>query len=698
MHAQQILCLLNECIASKSLWKGKVLHQKIICVGLQSDIFYAKRLTRLYFDCNEFESAEFVCRSVENPLDVSLWNGVISAYAKNQMYNDAIKVFERLRTFPYLRPDDYTYPSVLKACGGLVNVSEGEKIHALVVKSGFQSDVFVASSLVCLYAKCDLSNWALRVFDEMSQRDIASWNALISCCYQNGQPEKALELYGEMGNSGLEPNTVTFTVVVSACARLLDLKRGREIHEDLMRSGFQLNPFINSALVDMYGKCGCLDMAKAVFEQIPRKDVVSCNSMIVGYSLNGDIDSCLEVFQMMNKEGLKPTAITISSLLVACSKCPKLYEGKALHGFSIRNRIEGDVFVHNSLVNLYFRCGRITMAERVFKRTLISNIVCWNVMISGYVMAGLYLEALDMFSELEKTSVNPDPVTFTSVLSACSQLAALEKGRDVHQLIIENKLESNEVVMATLLDMYAKCGAVEDAGKVFDQLRERDFVSWTSMITAYGSHGLASEALQLFYEMEQSKAKPDGVTFLAVLSACGHAGMIDEGLHCFKLMTEGYGIKPTLEHYSCLIDLLGRFGKLREAYMILQSTTNMRIDVDLLSTLLSACNMHGDVDLGEEIAELLCEKDPTDASTYIGLSNLYASVGRWKDVRRIRLKMKELSLKKKPGCSWIEIDKGVHCFYIEDNSHPEAEMIYDCSAYLKKHMDDDELLLVAVEN
>ncbi|KAK9104198.1 hypothetical protein Scep_021042 [Stephania cephalantha] len=698
MHAQQILCLLNACIASKSLWKGKVLHQKIVCVGLQSNIFFAKNLINLYIACHEFESAELVFRSADNPLDVSLWNGVISAYTKNQLYNETLHVFERLKTFPYLKPDEYTYPSVLKACGGLGNVNEGKKIHALVVKSGFQSDVVVASSLVGLYAKCDLSDSALRVFDEMSRRDIASWNAVISCCYQNGQPEKALELYEEMGNSGFEPDSVTFTVVLSACARLLDLKRGREIHEDLMRSGFQLDPYINSALVDLYGKCGCLDMAKAVFEQMPRKSVVSCNSMMASYSSNGDIDSCLEVFHRMNKEGLKPTASTVSSLLVACSKCAKPYEGKALHGFSIRNRIEGDMFVHNSLINLYFRCGLITMAERVFKRTLISNIVCWNVMISGYVMTGCYMEALGIFSEMEKSSVRPDAVTFTSVLSACSQLAALERGRDVHQLIIENKLESNEIVMAALLDMYAKCGAVEDARRVFNQLLERDFVSWTSMITAYGSHGRASEALQLFYEMEQSKAKPDGVTFLAVLSACSHAGMIDEGLHCFKQMTTRYGIKPALEHYSCLIDLLGRFGKLREAYMILQSTTNMRMDVDLLSTLFSACNMHGDLDLGVEIAELLCEKDPTDASTYIGLSNLYASVGRWKDVRRIRLKMKELRLKKNPGCSWIEIDKGVHCFYIEDKSHPEAVMIYDCSAYLKKHMDDDELLLVAVEN
>ncbi|KAL5159533.1 Pentatricopeptide repeat-containing protein [Glycine soja] len=589
---------------------------------------------------------------MENPCEISLWNGLMAGYTKNYMYVEALELFEKLLHYPYLKPDSYTYPSVFKACGGLHRYVLGKMIHTCLIKTGLMMDIVVGSSLVGMYGKCNAFEKAIWLFNEMPEKDVACWNTVISCYYQSGNFKDALEYFGLMRRFGFEPNSVTITTAISSCARLLDLNRGMEIHEELINSGFLLDSFISSALVDMYGKCGHLEMAIEIFEQMPKKTVVAWNSMISGYGLKGDIISCIQLFKRMYNEGVKPTLTTLSSLIMVCSRSARLLEGKFVHGYTIRNRIQPDVFVNSSLMDLYFKCGKVELAEKIFKLIPKSKVVSWNVMISGYVAEGKLFEALGLFSEMRKSYVESDAITFTSVLTACSQLAALEKGKEIHNLIIEKKLDNNEVVMGALLDMYAKCGAVDEAFSVFKCLPKRDLVSWTSMITAYGSHGHAYGALELFAEMLQSNVKPDRVAFLAILSACGHAGLVDEGCYYFNQMINVYGIIPRVEHYSCLIDLLGRAGRLHEAYEILQQNPEIRDDVELLSTLFSACRLHRNIDLGAEIARTLIDKDPDDSSTYILLSNMYASAHKWDEVRVVRSKMKELGLKKNPGCMY----------------------------------------------
>ncbi|KAM2308147.1 hypothetical protein COP1_030299 [Malus domestica] len=674
MDTTKLLCLLRMCISSKLLKQGKLVHQKILTLGLQNDLALCKNLIDFYFSCHFYDSAKLVFQSIENPSSISLWNGLMTAYTKNFMFNEALELFGSLLRYPYLCPDSYTYPSVLKGCGALGEVSLGKMIHNHLIKIGFVSDIVVASSLVCMYAKCNIFECAIQLFDEMPERDVACWNTVISCYYQDGQARKAIDLYEKMRNSGFMPNSVTLTTVISSCARISDLERGMEIHKELIKSRLVLDSFVCSALVDMYGKCGCLDMAKQVFEQIPIKNVISWNSMITAYSVSGDSRSCIQLFRRMNDEGTSPTLTTFSSILLACSRSAQLQHGKFIHAFIIRNIIEADIYIYSSLLDLYFKCGSVSSAKIVFDKMPKTNAASWNVMISGYVKVGDYFGALAMYDDMKVAGVRPNAITVTSILSACSQLAALEKGKEIHRTLIDSELETNEIVMGALLDMYAKCGVVDEALYVFNRLPDRDLVSWTSMITAYGAHGQALEALKLFGEMQQSYAKPDGVTLLAVLSACSHVGLVDEGCHYFSQMITDYGIKPRVEHYSCLMDLLGRAGRLDGAYQILQRTPEIREDVDLLSTLFSACCLHKDLDLGVKIAGLLMEKNPDDPSTYIMLSNIYASVKKWDEVRKVRLKMKELGLRKYPGCSWIEINKRIQPFFVEDKSHSQSEM------------------------
>ncbi|GMH07627.1 hypothetical protein Nepgr_009467 [Nepenthes gracilis] len=697
MDAAKLLRLIRSCIVSKSLNHVKAIHQKIITQGLQNHIALCKNLINLYFSCHSFNYAEHVFQNMDCPLEITLWNGLLAAHTKSFMFLEALELFEKLLHFPHLKPDSYTYPSVLKACGGLGNVGYGKMVHSHVVRSGFLSDVVITNSIVGMYAKCNVFNLAIQLFDEMPERDAACWNNIISCYYQSGRCKWALEVYEEMKSFGFEPDSVTLTTVISSCARLLDLERGKKIHWELLQNGFVLDEFVSSALVDMYGKCGCLEIAREVFEQIPRKSVVAWNSMISGYSLKGDCSSCMELFRRMNDEGTKPTLTTLGSLLTACSRSATLNYGKFIHGYIVRNILHTDIFISCSLIDLYFKCGSIKLAEYVFHRMPNTNVVSWNIMISGYVAMGFFFEALGIFRCMREAGVKPDPITFTSILPACSQLAAVEEGKVIHNCIIENRLEKNEIVMGALLDMYAKCGAIEEALCVFKQLPVRDLVSWTSMIMAYGSHGQAFEAINLFDNMLQVNVKPDRVTFLSVLSVCSHAGLVDEGSYYFNQMVSNYNIEPTIEHYSCFLDLLGRAGRLHEAYEILQKAPSIREDTGLLSTLFSACYRHREVQLGQEIARFLIDKDPDDPSTYVVLGNMYASLEKWDEVQKVRLKIRDLRLKKNPGCSWIEVDKQIQSFLAEDKSHPLVETIYDCLAIIASHMEKDEMIEVEAE-
>uniref|UniRef100_A0A7N0TI04 Chlororespiratory reduction 21 n=1 Tax=Kalanchoe fedtschenkoi TaxID=63787 RepID=A0A7N0TI04_KALFE len=686
----QLRSLLSSCIHSKSLHKAKLIHQKLLASGLQHSIPLSKNLISLYISCRSTDAAESVFEALGNPLDITLWNGVLAAYTNNSMFTHALHLFDKLLLLPGIAPDSYTYPSVLKACGGLGRVACGRKLHSLLLKNGCVSDVVVGSSVLGMYGKCGMFKDAVQVFDEMSVRDVPCWNAVISCYFQDGQLGKALEVFDRMVRAGLVPNSTSLATAISACGRLLDLDKGKEIHLELVRNGVVVDDFVGSALVDMYGKCGRLDLAKDIFYRCQPKSVSLWNSMISAHSWKGDTESCMELFVRMTEEQVKPTATTLCSLLMVCSRSAHLRHGKFVHGYITRHQIGADIYVNCSLMDLYFKCGHVKSAEYIFAEVSEPfTAVSWNLMISGYATAGLYFESLEFFAAMTKAGVKPDAVTFTSVLPVCSQLAVLEKGKQIHQCITEHNLESNEMVMGALLDMYSKCGAIGEARNVFNRLPDRDCVTWTSMITAYGSHGKGHEAINLFCEMEKSRAKPDSVTFLAVMSACSHSGLLEEGCYYFNHMVSKYGISPSLAHYSCLIDILGRAGRLYEAYNLLQSNPSTKDDVQLLSTLFSACRLHKNIELGEEIGNLLIDKDPNDPSTYVTLSHMYAYENKWDEARELKVKIRRQSLQKSPGYSWIEIHKEIQHFFAGSNKshHPDNNLVMECLAVLNSHME-----------
>jgi pentatricopeptide repeat protein len=481
------------------------------------------------------------------------------------------------------------------------------------------------------------------VFDKMPKRNLVAWTSLIAGYSQYGQGQEALSVFSEMQRAGVEPNEYTLSSVLKACAGIEALQQGEQLHARTIKADLESDVVLGNALIDMYAKCGRMEDACQVFGKMSRCDVVSFTGMIAGYAKHGSIENAREVFDRISQR---------------------------------------DVFSWTAMVSGYAKCGSIEEARQMFDRMPHKNVVSWNAMIAAYAQHGHGYahhrygeEALSLFCQMLRHGMKPDQLTFASILSSCAGLAALEQGKQVHSHIIKIEFESYVILETALVDMYAKSGRIETARQVFDEMSQKDVVSWNVMIAGYGKHGKAQDGLELFEQMQEAGVTPTSITFVSVLSACSHAGLVDEGWHYFNCMSQYHAIKPIAEHYACMVDLLGRAGQLEEAALFIE-TMPVEPGADVLGALLAACRVHGNIELGEKVAERIFEQNPNNSGTYVVLSNIYAAAGRWDDAAKIRKLMTDRGVIKEPGCSWIEFKKKVHVFFVGDRSHPQTEEIY----------------------
>eukprot|EP01018_Ginkgo_biloba_P035775 Gb_37473 [translate_table: standard] len=424
-----------------------------------------------------------------------------------------------------------------------------------------------------------------------------------------------------------------------------------------------------------YVKCGRIEDARQLFDKMPERDAVSWSSMIAGYTRHGNCEEAMKLFSQMRRRGIKPNEFTFGSVLCACANLPILEQGKQVHGLVIKSDFKSNVVVGSALVDMYAKCGSIDDARQQFDQMPERNSVSWNAMVAGYTQHLCGEEALNLFRQMQGVGVKLDKFSFATILNACASLPALERGKHVHSHVIKTGFESNVFVGSTLVDMYAKCGCIDDARQVFDKICERDLVLWTTMITGYAQNGCGKDVLEFFEQMLNLGMKPDHVTFTGVLSACSHAGLVDEGRQYFDSMVRDHCIKPTPDHYGCIIDLLGRAGCLDEAEVFIK---NMPIEPDAIvwGALLSACRIHGNMELGERAAECLIKLDSQKPASYVLLSNIYCAAGRWGDAAKMIKMMQDRGVKRSSGCSWIEIKNKLFSFQVADRSHPESEEIY----------------------
>eukprot|EP01018_Ginkgo_biloba_P001171 Gb_31188 [translate_table: standard] len=768
--------LLHGCINKKALSEGKLVHAHMTESGFTPDIFLGNAIVSMYTKCGSLVNARRVFDQMRDR-DVASWTGMIAAYARYGHGKEALTLFYQMHRTG-IQPNQFTFASILPACD---NVAVLKEVHQDIIRSGFHFDVFVASALVDKYAKCgnvknayavfdkmpqrnvvlwnamiagyaqngyvdealklfekmpeqNVISWnamiagyaqhgyvdealklfqrmnkrnsatwnaliagyaqngyvdeALKLFQKMPERSVVSWTAMLAGYAQNGHGEEALNFFQQMKMAGAKPNSKTFASVLPACAILADLERGQEIHKEIIRSGFQSHVFVGSALVDMYSKCGSIATARDVFDKMHERDVVSWNAMIAGYAQNGHVYEALKLFEKMPERNVISWNAMIAGYtqngcvgeaMKLFQKMPKrnvaswnvMIAGYAQNGHLnealdlFLKMPERNVVSWTAVIAGYVHNGDVGEGLKFFQKMPEQNVVSWNVIIAGYAQNGCGQEALKLFRQMQLAGVKPNSKTFTSLLPACANLASLEQGKEIHKEIIIRRFQSDVFVESALVDMYAKCGSIENAHNVFGQMRQRDVVSWNVMIAGYAMHGHGKEAIKLFEQMQHSGMNPDHVTLIVILSACCHAGLVDEGKRYFDFMRQYYHLTPAMEHYGCMVDLLGRAGHLDEAQDFI-SNMPIKPDATVWGCLLGACTIHNNIQLGEYVAERLFELEPKNVVPYVLLSNMYAAVGRWDDIEKVRKMMKERRVKKKPGCSWIEINKQAYAFLVGD--------------------------------
>lgn len=472
-----------------------------------------------------------------------------------------------------------------------------------------------------------------------------------------------------MERRGVWADSITYSELIKCCLACGAVEDGRRVHRHVLSNGYQAKTFLINVLINMYVKFGLLEEAQKLFDEMPERNFVSWTTMIAAYTNAKLNERALEFLVLMLRDGARPNMYTYSSVLRACDR---LWNLRQLHCGIFKAGLESDVFVRSALIDVYSKLGELQNARGVFNEMVTGDSVVWNSIIGGFAQNNDGYEALNLFKNMKRAGFRADQSTLTSVLRACTGLALLELGRQVNVHVL--KFDQDLILNNALLDMYCKCGSFEDANIVFTRMVEKDVISWSTMIAGLAQNGFSQEALKLFETMKVSGPKPNNVTILGVLFACSHAGLVEEGWYYFQSMKQLYGIDPEREHYGCIIDLLGRAGKVDEAVRLIHE---MEFEPDAVTwrTLLGACRVHRNVDLAIYAAKQIQKLDPEDAGTYILLSNIYASSQRWANVAEVRRTMRLRGVKKEPGCSWIEVDKQIHAFVMGDSSHPQIEEI-----------------------
>ncbi|CAN5972805.1 unnamed protein product [Sphagnum jensenii] len=674
---------LNACASEAALEEGRCTHQQIISSSFESDLFVVNSLIDMYVKCGSMEEAWTVFNKIPC-CDVVSWNIMISGHVKCGQGHKALALFRQMQ-LEGMKPNSATFAGVVNACASIVALEEGRHAHQQIIRSGCESDVNVQNSLIDMYAKCGSMEDAWRVFNKMASHDVVSWNIMILGHLKRGQRQKALQLFKQMQQEGIKPAPNTFVGVLNACASEVALEEGRHAHEQIIQSGFESDVFVGSSLINMYTKCGSMEDALRVFKEMPSHDVVSWNALIFGHVKYGQGRKSLELFQQMQLAGVELDPVTFVGVLNACASVVTLEEGRHAHEQIIQSGCESNVFVGSSLVNMYAKCGSLEDAQRVFNRMPVRDVVCCNAMIYGHVKCGQGQKALEVFQLMQQEGLKPDPATFIGVLNACTSVLALDEGRLTHEQVICSGYESDVSVSSSLVDMYAKCGSMEDAWRVFNRMPSHDVVSWTAMIQGHVKCGHGQKALELYQQMQREGVDINDATFVCLLSTCNHASLVYEGLSYFDSMGSVYSISTTVEHYACIVDLLGRSGHLQEALDLIQ-TMPFQPNAAVWMALLSSCRIHSDVGMGEHIAKQALEADPGNAAGYVLLSNIYAAAGKWDLRANIQQQRKERGMKKNLGHTWIEVNNKVHTFVVDDQDHPCMLEIHAELERLLEHM------------
>ncbi|XP_049408091.1 putative pentatricopeptide repeat-containing protein At3g23330 isoform X1 [Solanum stenotomum] len=609
--------LLRNPSSIKTKSQAKQLHAQIVKTRGSRSVSLATIILGIYSDLNLLKESLEVFNNFRY-VPTKAWKSVVRCYSCNGHFRDSLACFVEMRGWGKL-PGSDVFPSVVRACTHLKELRVGESVHGCVIRFGMESDLYTGNALMNMYAKLQVSLLDCHVFDEIPQSD--------------------------RGNSGRSSLGQDSEIGIDGIGKVPVLHQ--ETRNELIRSEKAHFESLSGRRVK---NAKGLDSVSKIFQMMPDKDVVSWNTVIGGNVQTGLYEEALERLREMSNAYLKPDCFTLSSVLPVFARHVDVLKGKEIHGYAIRHGFDKDEFIGSSLIDMYATCTRVEDSYRVFNLLSEKDDVSWNSIIAGCVQNGTFDEGLGLFRQMLAANVKPVEVSFSAILPACAHLTTLHLGKQLHAYIMRVGFDQNMYIASSLVDMYAKCGKIMTARWIFDRMENHDSVSWTAIIMGYALNGHAREATILFENMQHDKIKPNAVAYLAILTACSHAGLVDE-------------------------DLLGRAGRLMEAYKFINDMP-IKPTGSIWATLLSACRVHKNVELAEKVAKEMTTADPGNMGPYLLLSNMYSAAGRWKDASKLRTNMKKKGMRKPPACSWIEVGNQVHAFVSGDTSHPYYDQIH----------------------
>ncbi|KAL3023313.1 hypothetical protein AAZX31_04G060600 [Glycine max] len=604
----------------------------------------------LYSRCGRMDLARKVFDEIPKR-DVVAWTALIIGHVHNGEPEKGLRCLRHVHGVVEddEKPNAKTWEGGFLACGNLGAVSEGSCLHGVVVKNGVAS--FIQSSVLDMYSKCGVPREAYRSFCEVIHKDLLCWTSVIGVYARIGMMGECLRLFREMQENEIRPDGVVVGCVLSGFGNSMDVFQGKAFHGVIIRRYYVDDEKVNDSLLFMYCKFGMLSLAERIFP-LCQGSGDGWNFMVFGYGKVGENVKCVELFREMQWLGIHSETIGIASAIASCAQLGAVNLGRSIHCNVIKGFLDGkNISVTNSLVEMYGKCGKMTFAWRIFN-TSETDVVSWNTLISSHVHIKQHEEAVNLFSKMVREDQKPNTATLVVVLSACSHLASLEKGERVHCYINESGFTLNLPLGTALIDMYAKCGQLQKSRMVFDSMMEKDVICWNAMISGYGMNGYAESALEIFQHMEESNVMPNGITFLSLLSACAHAGLVEEGKYMFARM-KSYSVNPNLKHYTCMVDLLGRYGNVQEAEAMVLSMP-ISPDGGVWGALLGHCKTHNQIEMGIRIAKYAIDLEPENDGYYIIMANMYSFIGRWEEAENVRRTMKErCSMGKKTGWSLL---------------------------------------------
>ncbi|CAN4084627.1 unnamed protein product [Withania somnifera] len=553
----------------------------------------------------------------------------------------------------------FLLPSIIKACAHAERHQFlGLQLHCYVLKNAYSSETALSNSFISMYAKFSETKDAYQMFDTMPERDTISWNSMINCCYLNGYLLESLELFKEMHVQGFLPKPELIASVLSACVQTKHVRLGRAIHAlTTVDERIETSVFLTTALVDFYWKCCEPDSASHVFQRMEVKNEVSWTTMISGCIAEELYGRALELFRSMQVENVKPNRITLTSILPVCVELGAEKYLKEIHGYAFRHGFDSDTKFSSAILHRYSASGEASQAiKNIFDRSTKKDVVMWTAIITCYSRSkSSCQEAIRLFNKMQLSGIKPNDVTLLAVISACTNVLSVFNGGGMHGYAFKSGLSSHLFIGNSLINMYSKCGFLKDSAQVFWEMSRRDSASWSALISAYGTHGSGDKALELFHEMKESGLKTDPIALLAILSACNHCGLFEEGKKLFDEASKDKSFSVTVELYACYIDLLGKAGKLEDASEVICRMA-MKPTNRIWSSLISSCKLHGRLEVAEHLAHRLTKSEPKNAANYSLLSLVYAESENWPAVEDIRREMKERKLRKSYGFSRIELN------------------------------------------